>query len=56
MTQDIRCPKCGKKIAEALEGTLRFSCRGCQSVFTVARLAGKSFVLKNGVMKEVALT
>ncbi|KKN75234.1 hypothetical protein LCGC14_0382330 [marine sediment metagenome] len=34
----IRCPHCGKKLAERLNGKVEFTCRGCKKRVTVRRV------------------
>jgi phage FluMu protein Com len=32
----VRCPSCGKKVAESLQGALRVVCPRCRVAFTVS--------------------
>ena len=36
-SEAVRCTYCGKKVAEALEGKLVVTCRGCKNVATIQR-------------------
>jgi len=35
---DVRCPYCGKKLAERLNGKVEFTCRGCKRKVTIKRV------------------
>jgi len=32
----VRCPRCDKKLAERVEGSAEFTCRGCKSIVRVS--------------------
>ena len=36
--QGVRCPHCGKKLAERLNGKVEFTCRGCKRKVTVRKV------------------
>jgi phage FluMu protein Com len=44
--QDIRCPHCGKKMGEALEGTYGNTCPRCKRWVTIVRVNGVDVVAR----------
>lgn len=47
----VRCPRCGRKLAESLEGVLSAWCRRCDRVVTV-----EMHVLTTTDRRDIAIT
>jgi len=39
IAEEVRCPSCGKKVAESLTGALKVTCPRCGVTFTIQTLA-----------------